>query len=155
RAKGFDMKVLCYDVYPDAAFAEAQGAQYASMDTLLRESDFISLHTPLTEETRNLISARELALMKKTAVLVNTARGGIVEEGALYEALKRGDIAAAALDAMVYEPPCESPLLTLDNFTATSHFGATTYDSVHKMSSMAVDNLIAALETGRCTFAVS
>ena len=148
RARGFEMKVLCYDVSPDKAFAEEQGAEYVPLDTLLKEADFVSLHTPLTTETRNLIGARELALMKSTAVLVNTARGGIVDEDALYEALKNHTIAAAGLDAMVYEPPVESPLLTLDNFTATSHFGATTYDAIHKMSMMAARNLIDVLETG-------
>ena len=155
RAKGFEMKVLCYDVYPDEAFAREQGAEYVPLDALLKEADFISLHTPLTPETRNLIGARELALMKPTAVLVNTARGGIVDEDALYAALKSRTIAAAGLDAMVYEPPVESPLLTLDNFTATSHFGATTYDAVHKMSMMAARNLIDVLETGHSPCALT
>lgn len=154
RAKGFDMKVLCYDVFPDNAFAQEQGAEYVPLDVLLRESDFISLHTPLTEQTRNLIGARELSMMKPTAVLVNTARGGIVDEDALYDALKSNTIAAAALDAMVYEPPVESPLLTLDNFVATSHFGATTYDASHKMSMMAVQNLIDVIETGSCPYSL-
>ena len=154
RARGFEMKVLCYDVYPDEAFAREQGAEYVPLDALLKEADFISLHTPLTPETRNLIGARELALMKPTAVLVNTARGGIVDEDALYAALKDRTIAAAGLDAMVYEPPVESPLLTLDNFTATSHFGATTYDAVHKMSMMAVENLIDIMEKGQCPYAL-
>ena len=155
RAKGFEMKVLCYDVYPDEAFAREQGAEYVPLDALLKDADFVSLHTPLTEGTRNLIGARELALMKPTAVLVNTARGGIVDEDALYAALKSRTIAAAGLDAMVYEPPVESPLLTLDNFTATSHFGATTYDAVHKMSMMAARNLIDVLETGHSLCALT
>lgn len=154
RARGFEMKVLCYDVYPDEAFAGEQGAEYVPLDTLLKEADFISLHTPLTEGTRNLIGARELALMKPTAVLVNTARGGIVDEEALYTALKERKIAAAGLDAMVFEPPVESPLLTLDNFVATSHFGATTYDAGHKMSMMAVQNLIDVIETGRSPYSL-
>jgi len=154
RAKGFEMKVLCYDVYPDEAFAKEQGAAYVPLDELLKQSDFISLHTPLTEKTRNMIGQRELKLMKPTAVLVNTARGGIVDEQALYEALKAGTIAAAGLDAMVFEPPVESPLLTLDNFVATSHFGGTTDDAVHKMSMMAVENLIAVIETGSSPYAL-
>lgn len=154
RAKGFDMKVLCYDVYPDEAFAKAEGAEYVPLDTLLKEADFISLHTPLTEGTRNMIGSRELELMKPTAVLVNTARGGIVDEDALYTALKERNIASAGLDAMVFEPPVESPLLTLDNFVATSHFGATTYDAGHKMSMMAVQNLIDVIETGNCPYSL-
>lgn len=154
RAKGFDMEVLCYDVYPDEAFAREVGARYVTLEQLLRASDYISLHTPFTEETRNLISAEELAMMKPSAVLVNTARGGIVDEEALYQALKNGHIAAAALDAMVFEPPCDSPLLTLDNFIATSHLGATTYDAVHKMSMMAAENLVQLLETGSCDHAL-
>ena len=83
------MKVLANDAYPDPAFVEAHNGKYVDLDTLFRESDFITLHAPLTEETRNMVDARRLAEMKPRAVLVNTARGGIVDEDALYQALKR------------------------------------------------------------------
>ena len=155
RARGFEMKVLCYDVYPDEAFAREQGAEYVPLDALLKEADFISLHTPLTPETRNLIGARELALMKPTAVLVNTARGGIVDEAALYEALKSGQIRGAALDATVVEPPCDSPLTELPNCILTPHAGAATAEASSKMSLMAAQNALDVLQSGGCKFKVN
>lgn len=148
RARGFEMKVLCYDMYPDEKFAAEYGAQYVDFDTLVKESDFISLHTPFNEQTKNLFGEQQFKQMKNTAVLVNTARGGIIDEAALYKALKDGEIAAAGLDATVAEPPYGNPLLELANFTVSPHIGATTYDAIHKMSMMAAENIIDVLETG-------
>lgn len=155
RAKGFDVDVLGYDPYPDEAFAKEYDLKYTDLETLLKESDFITIHTPLNQQTSNLISTSEFKLMKEHTVIVNTARGGIIDEDALYKALENGDIGAAAMDAMIFEPPYKSPLLTLDNFTATSHLGATTYDSIQEMSMMAAQNVIDVLKTGASDYVVS
>jgi D-3-phosphoglycerate dehydrogenase len=154
RAQGFNMDVLAFDLYQDHDFANEYKVQYTDLDVLLRKSDFITIHTPLTEGTRNLISTDEFKIMKEHAVIVNTARGGIIDEDALYKALVNGEIGAAAMDAMLFEPPHESPLLTLDNFTATSHLGATTYDAIHKMSMMAVQNVLDVVNNGHSDYKV-
>lgn len=154
RAKGFEMKILCYDVYQDTEFAARYDARFVDLDTLLRGSDFITLHTPYSEKTKNMISAEQFSVMKKSAVLVNTARGGLIDEEALYRALKDRQIYAAALDATAAEPPYSSPLCGLDNCILTPHAGATTVDSVDGMSMMAARNVIDILETGTCRFSV-
>src|SRR5581483_11816627 len=96
------------------------------LEELLQRADFITLHTPLTEKTRNIINADTLALTKKSVRLINCARGGLVDEGALFEALKSGRIAGAALDVFVTEPASDSPLFTLPNVVCTPHLGAST-----------------------------
>lgn len=154
RAKGFSMRLLAFDAYPDAAFAQETGLTYCSLDTLLRESDFISIHCPLTDDTRSLINAAAFAKMKPTAVLVNTARGGIVDEEALYDALTRKAIAAAALDVTVQDPPTGSPLLGLDNCIMTPHIGGYTSDAVLNMGILAAKNLVAVLKGEPCEFRV-
>ncbi|SLM11996.1 Phosphoglycerate dehydrogenase [uncultured spirochete] len=154
RAVGFSMNILAYDAYPDTAFAQQVGLTYCSLDRLLRESDFISIHCPLTDETRSLIGAAEFAVMKPTAVLVNTARGGIVDEEALYNALVQKKIAAAALDVTVQDPPTGSPLLGLDNCIITPHIGGYTRDAVLNMGMLAARNLIAVLKGEPCEFRV-
>lgn len=154
RCRGFRMNILCYDQYQDTKFAEECQAQYVDFDTLIRESDFITIHSPLTEETRNLFSREQFLAMKKDAVLVNTARGGIVDEEALYEALKSGEIRAAALDATVDEPPYDSPLCTLSNCILTPHAGAATREASSRMSLMAAQNVLDILQTGVCRYAV-
>ena len=150
RARGFEMKVLCFDTFKDEAFAEKYGARYVDLDTLLAESDFITLHTPLLPETRNIIDSAALSKMKKTAVLVNTARGGLIDEDALARALSEGRIAAAALDATADEKPGNSPLCKLPNCILTPHAGAATHEAALKMGLMAVKNLLDYLETGTC-----
>jgi D-3-phosphoglycerate dehydrogenase len=154
RAKGFSMRLLAFDAYPDADFAKGIDLTYCSLDTLLRESDFISIHCPLTDDTRSLIDAAALAKMKPTAVLVNTARGGIVDEEALHDALTRKAIAAAALDVTVQDPPKGSPLLGLDNCIMTPHIGGYTSDAVLNMGILAAKNLIAVLKGEPCEFRV-
>jgi D-3-phosphoglycerate dehydrogenase len=154
RAIGFSMNILAYDPYPDTSFAQQVGLTYCSLDKLLRESDFISIHCPLTDETRSLIGAAEFAVMKPTAVLVNTARGGIVDEEALYNALVQKKIAAAALDVTVQDPPTGSPLLGLDNCIITPHIGGYTRDAVLNMGMLAARNLIAVLKGEPCEFRV-
>jgi D-3-phosphoglycerate dehydrogenase len=151
---GFDMKVLCYDKFPDEEFVAKYNGRYVDMDTLLRESDFITIHSPLTEETRNLIGEAELKKMKNTAIIVNTARGGIIDEAALYDALRAGEIAGAGLDVTVGFMR-DSPLRQLPNCIMTPHAGATTTEALHNMGSMSVNNLIEVLETGKCKFTVN
>jgi D-3-phosphoglycerate dehydrogenase len=150
RASGFEMKILCNDTYQDEAFVASHNGRYVDLDTLLRESDFITIHSPLTEETRGMIAVAELHQMKRSAVLVNTARGGIIDEAALYAALKAGTIAAAALDATLEEPPSGSPLCELPNCILTPHAGAATVEAALNMGMMAAQNLLDTLRTGSC-----
>ena len=152
RAAGFQMRFLCYDTYPDEAAVSALGGRYVDLDTLYAQSDFITVHLPLTGETRGMIGEAEFKKMKKTAVLVNTARGGIVDEAALYEALKSGALFAAGLDATVDEPPTGSPLCTLPNCILSPHAGAATVEAAGNMGMMAVENLLAVLRTGTCPY---
>ena len=123
RCHGFEMRVLAHDVQPDTAFAEAHNITFVPLETLLREADFVSLHGPQTSETMHLINRERLARMKPTAILINTARGGLVDEAALYEALLSGRIAGAGLDVFQHEPATGSPLLGLDNVVCAPHMG--------------------------------
>jgi len=154
RCRGFDMKILAYDMFESEAFKEETGAQYVDLETLLKESDFITIHSPLTPETENMISTEQFKMMKNNAIIVNTARGGIIDEAALYEALKTGEIRGAGLDATVDEPPYGSPLMELENCILTPHAGAATAEASSKMSYMAAENVLAVLQTGECRFAV-
>jgi len=119
RAKGFNMKTLCYDLYPSEEIERKGLGKYVSLQELIKESDFITIHTDLNKDSESLIGKSEFLLMKRTAFLVNTARGGIIDEDALYQALKNGEIKGAALDVFEKEPLLESPLLDLPNFVAT------------------------------------
>lgn len=146
RASGFDMRVIYYDPLETRPPAEIK-ATHVDLDTLFEESDFISLHTPLTADTRHLINAAHLALMKPTAVLVNTSRGPVVDLDALYEALKAKRIFAAALDVTEPEPlPMDHPLLTLDNALIVPHIASASKTTRDKMAWMAAQNLIAGLK---------
>ncbi|MCI8327778.1 MAG: 2-hydroxyacid dehydrogenase [Lachnospiraceae bacterium] len=127
RMKGFDMKILAYDPYAKSA---PDYVQLVSLEELLKESDFVTLHSRMTEETHHLINKERLALMKKTAYLINTARSGLVDEEALYEALKNYQICGAAIDVFDEEPPGKDyPLVTLDNVTITPHLAGGTVDA--------------------------
>jgi lactate dehydrogenase-like 2-hydroxyacid dehydrogenase len=146
RAKGFDMKIL-YNSRAPKPEAESLGAKYRSLDDLLRESDFVSLHVPLTPETRRMIGTNELELMKPTAYLINTSRGPVVDPEALYDALVNRRIAGAGLDVFDEEPvPLYEPLLTLDNITVLPHIGSATVATRTKMACMAAENLVAGLQ---------
>ena len=148
RAQGFNMRILYYDPFPPQA-ADLPG-QAVDLETLLRESDFVSVHTPLNEQTRGLIDSRAFALMKANAVLVNTARGPVVDPAALYQALKEKRIFAAALDVTDPEPlPVDSPLLELDNLVVVPHIASASRSTREKMSIMAAENLIAGLSGER------
>ena len=147
RAKGMNMRVLYYDVYRNEKTEKEVGAEFVSLETLLKESDFVSIHVPLMPSTHHLMNEERLKMMKKTAVLVNTSRGPVVDEKALYKALKEGWIWAAALDVWEKEPADpNNPLLTLDNFTGAPHISSGSYETRTKMAIMSVENLIATLE---------
>lgn len=154
RCRGFKMNVLAHDIHQDREFMDETGAEYVPLDELLRRADFITIHSPLTEETRNMISGPQFRLMKRDAILVNTARGGIVDEEALYEALSTGRIRGAALDAAVKEPPYDSPLLRCQNCIFTPHAGAATKEAASKMSRMAAQNAVDILFGKGCRYRV-
>jgi glyoxylate reductase len=149
RAQGFEMRVIYYD--PSAPCCDpAIDASPVDLDMLLAESDFVSVHTPLTAETRGLMNRERLALMKPTAILINTARGPVVDPGALYEALSERRIFAAALDVTDPEPlPMDSPLLTLDNIIVVPHIASASVATRQKMSLMAAQNLLAGVRGER------
>ncbi len=132
RLTAFGMDVIAYDPYVQAGRAAQMGVRLVDLDTLLEESDFVSVHLPKTPETIGLIGAEELAKAKPTMVLVNAARGGIVDEAALYAALKEGRIAGAGVDVYAQEPCTDSPLFELDNVVATPHLGASTDEAQEK-----------------------
>jgi glyoxylate reductase len=149
RARGFAMRVLYHDVYrPPADGAQKLGAEYRELEDLLRESDFVSLHTNLTPQTRHLINAERLALMKPTAVLVNTSRGPVIDEQALAQALSEGQIFAAGLDVFEREPDVHPGLLACDNAVLIPHLGSATVQTRLAMANLAVDNLFAGLHDG-------
>ena len=150
RARGFSMDILYYDTILDDDFAREHGIRYADPDEIYEKADFITIHTPLTEQTLHFIGAPQMAKMKRTVILINTARGGIIDEQALYEALRDGVIAAAALDVTENEPLADSPLLSLDNCIITPHIGSYTKEAVHRMGMTAAQNVIDVLETGHC-----
>ncbi len=129
KAKAFEMEVIAYDPYVTEKHAKNLTVKIVSLDELLSKSDFITLHIPLTDKTKGLIGKKEIQKMKDGAYLINCARGGIVDEKALYEGLKSGKLAGAALDVFEKEPPIDNPLLTLDNIVVTPHLGASTQEA--------------------------
>ncbi len=145
RAKVFLMNLLAFDVAQSAEFSKRAGARYVDLDGLLRESDFITLHVPLTPKTRHMIGRRELELMKPTAVLINTSRGEVVDESKLVEALKKGKIAGACLDVFEREPPMDSPLLKLPNVVLTPHIGASTVEAQREAAVLVAEKIKGAL----------
>jgi glyoxylate reductase len=150
RGRGFGMRVLYHDMYrPPAEVTAELGAEYRDLEDLLRESDFVSLHTNLTPQTRHLINAERLAIMKPSAVLVNTSRGPVIDEEALAQALKEGQIFAAGLDVFEREPSVHPALLACENAVLIPHLGSATVETRLAMANLAVDNLFAALENQR------
>jgi len=144
--KGFDMKVLYYDVNRNENFEKEFSAVYIPLENLLKQSDFISIHVPLLETTRHLIGEPQLRIMKKTAYLINTSRGPVIDEKALVVALKSGEIKGAALDVFEFEPKITPELLQLDNVILTPHIASATEETRSKMSDLAATNIIEALE---------
>jgi glyoxylate reductase len=156
RARGFDMKVLYYDTSRQPEAEAELGVEYRALEDLLRESDFVSLHVGLTEETRGLMNTHRFALMKPTAILVNTSRGPVVDPEALYEALQEGQIAYAALDVTDPEPlPADHKLLTLPNLIVTPHIASATVTSRNLMAARAVQNLVAGLRGEQLPYCVN
>ena len=146
RLQGFDIRLLYHNRTPTLA-AEGVGATYVDLDTLLAASDFVLVHCPLTPATEHLINAERLNKMKPTATLINTARGGIVDQEALVRALSDGIIAFAGLDVTTPEPlPADSPLLALPNVTVLPHIGSASITAREKMATMAAENLLAGVE---------
>ncbi|MBS7633488.1 D-glycerate dehydrogenase [Candidatus Bathyarchaeota archaeon] len=147
RATGFNMKILFYDVIPRPEIEKDFGAKKVDLDTLFKESDFVSIHVPLMKETHHLVNKERLALMKKTAYLINNARGPVVDEKALYEALKERRIAGAGLDVFEQEPTqVDNPLLKLDNVVVAPHISSASYETRSRMSEMVAENLVAFFE---------
>lgn len=146
RAQGFDMRVIYHSPNANPAY----GAQPVDLDTLLRESDFVSVNVPLKDETRHLVNAEFLAKMKPSAILINTARGGVLDQNALYAALKSRQIFSAALDVTDPEPlPMDCPLLELENCIIVPHLGSATHKTRGLMSLLAAQNLVAGLKGER------
>ncbi len=151
RLGGFDARVLVHTPRPDADFARATGIEYVPLDELLRRSDFVSIHAPLTPETRFLIDEKAIARMKRGAVLINTARGGLVHDGDLLQALKTGQLAGAGLDVFVSESdpafmPVTNALLALPNVVATPHAGASSKEGLERTNMIAAKAIIAILD---------
>ena len=147
RAAGFGMRVLSTSRSRKPDVEASLGCEHASLDDLLRASDFVSLHTPLTAETRGLIGSRELSLMKRSAILVNTSRGPVADQEALVEALRSGTIAGAALDVTDPEPlPVDHALFSFANVIITPHIASASFATRSRMASMAAGNILAVLE---------
>ena len=147
RARGFDMTVLYHNRTRNRKAEADLGARYVTLDELLAQSDFVALNMPLTDETREMIGARELGLMKESAVLVNAARGGVIDHDALLDTMRAGKLHCAALDVTEPEPlPRDHPLLELDNIIVIPHLGSATEQTRQSMSDLSVRNLLAGLE---------
>ncbi|HEY9657455.1 MAG TPA: D-glycerate dehydrogenase [Allocoleopsis sp.] len=157
RASGFEMRILYTSRHRcDAALEESLGLEYVSFDRLLQDSDFVTIHTPLTPETHHLFSDAQFEQMQPTAMLINTARGAIVDPEALYRALSQKQIAAAAIDVTDPEPiAMNSPLLSLDNLIITPHIGSASQQTREKMATMSIENLIAGLKGDRLPYCVN
>ena len=147
RAQGFDMTVLYHDIVRRPDFEKEYNIQFTQLDTLLQKADFVTINAPLTKETHHLMDEKKLKMMKKTAYIINNARGPIVDEKALYKALKEGWIAGAALDVFEQEPtPVENPLLKLDNVVVAPHISSASYETRSRMAEMVAENLVAFFE---------
>jgi D-3-phosphoglycerate dehydrogenase len=146
RLSCFNIKILAYDISFDAGFASRYDIIYADIDRILTSSDFISLHIPVFKDTVNIINRKSLAKMKQGAILINTARGELVDEDALYNSLKSGHLRAAALDAFKEEPPDpQNKLLSLPQVTAVPHMGAATDDASNEMTRISIEECFAVL----------
>lgn len=142
RARGFDMNILAYDLFWDDKWAQNADVRRAGLEQIYRESDFISAYVPLNEQTRGMISSKEIAMMKPTAVIINTARGGVIDERALLDALRQNRIYGAGIDVFTEEPPEDSAWFELENIVIGSHCAASTAGATEAMGRMAAANLI-------------
>ncbi len=155
RAQAFEMHVVAYDPYVGAEHARRLGVEMLELPALLRTADFVSIHTPATTQTSGLLGAAELALLKPTAFVLNCARGGIIDETALYAALERRQIAGAALDVYAQEPPGASPLFQLDNVVATPHLAASTREAQVNVALEVAEQVVAVIEGRPALYAVN
>ncbi len=156
RARAFDMKVIAYDPYIKREKAEKLGVELVNaLDELLRRSDIITVHTPLTDETRNMITKREIEKMKDGVILLNIARGGIINEEDLREALVEGKVRAAAVDVFTSEPAVDNPLLDAPNIIVTPHIGANTFESQTNVAVIIANQVLSALRGEEVEFAVN
>lgn len=156
RARAFDMRVIACDPVQDPSFAERYQVAYLPLEQVLRESDFVSLHLFLSEETRHLINAEKLAMMKPTAYLINAARGGVADPQALYEALKENRIAGAALDVFEHEPlEADSPLRSMPNAYLFPHVAGQSANAARAMGMMAAENVVKVILGEKPPFAVN
>ncbi|HUL01506.1 MAG TPA: D-glycerate dehydrogenase [Nitrospirota bacterium] len=146
RGRGFKMKVIYTDVQNNLAFEAATDGKFVDRETLVKDADFISVHVPLLPSTRHLISAHEFQLMKKSAIVINTARGPIIDEKALVEALRKGQIAGAGLDVFEQEPDLMTGLSAFPNVVLTPHVGTSTFDTRIEMAAVCAENVSAALK---------
>ncbi len=149
-AQGLSMKVMAYDPYLDENYAKENNITVATFDEVIEQADVISLHLPLTPSTRHLIDRTAISKMKQGALLVNTSRGGIIDEDAAYEALVNHRLGGLGLDAFEVEPPTGSPLFALDNVVVTPHTGAHTKEAMDNMAELSVENLINVLSGKEC-----
>jgi len=149
RAAGFDMKILACDLVKDQSFARRWGVTYLPLEEVLAQADFLSIHIPLGPSSRRLIGEKELRLMKEGSFLVNISRGSIVDEDALYLALKERWIRGAALDVFAQEPPVDHPLLKLDNLISTPHMGGYTYEALRETGMICVQAIVDILNARR------
>jgi len=155
KAIGLGMRILAYDPYVDPAKNKGHEFEIVTLDDIIKKADFITVHTPLTKETKGLIGAKQIAAMKNGVRLINCARGGIIDEVALYEGLKNGKIAGAALDVFEKEPPFDSPLLTLENVVCVPHLGAATQEAQVNVAVVVAEQMVEALKGGRVKAAVN
>lgn len=155
RGQGFDMKIVAYDPYINLEYAKAHDIQSVSFDEAIEMADVVSLHLPVTDETRHIISREVMERMKPGTILVNAARGGLIDEDAAYELLKSGHLGGLGLDAYEEEPPKESPLFELDNVVCTPHTGSHTHEAVIAMANMSVENVIQILQGEKSPYVVN
>ncbi len=154
-AQAFGMSCIAYDPYIPREIMEKKGARYGSVEDVLRGSDFITIHALLTDETRHMISDAQFDIMKKSAYIINCARGGIIDEEALYRALKEKKIAGAALDVFEKEPPGKSPLFEFDNIEFTQHLGASTVEAQIRAGVTAAEQVLKVLKGEKPDFIVN
>lgn len=155
RGNGLKMRVIAYDPFVTPEIFAQYGAEPVSLEELVKQADYLTLHCPMMEKTRGIIGADQLAAMKKSAYLINCARGGLVDEDALYQALSNGEIAGAALDVYEHEPPKDSPLLALDNIVFTPHLGASTHEAQVAVSVEIARQVVTYLKTGEAINALN
>jgi len=155
RAKAFGMRTIAYDPYLPPNIAAERGIELTTMEAVLLDADFLSIHAALTNETRHMIGAKQLALLKKSAYIVNCARGEIIDEAALAASVKNGEIAGAALDVFEKEPPTGSPILAVENTSLTPHLGASTREAQVRVGETVAEDVLRVLAGQKPEFCVN